>query len=107
LLEIFVSESRIGAGATLMVKQWMKKLPVVENDKPIGVVSSMDLIRAVPQLADLRRDLMKIRRKTPLKRVSSPKKGLATGLSMCLLQTTSSKVLYNDWERIKKERNRL
>jgi CBS domain-containing protein len=47
--------------ARLMAKKGIKKLPVVEDDRLVGIVTSMDLMRAGPRLVDLLEDLLRIR----------------------------------------------
>ena len=55
----------IEEASTLMVKNRIKKLPVVKDGRLLGIVSATDLIRAVPKLTDLREELLRIR-KQPL-----------------------------------------
>ena len=44
----------------LMVRKRIKKLPVVENDALVGIITSMDLMRAGPKLIDSLEDLLRI-----------------------------------------------
>jgi len=50
----------IEEAARLMVRKRIKKLPVVENDGFVGLITSMDLMRAGPKLIDLLEDLLRI-----------------------------------------------
>jgi predicted transcriptional regulator len=45
--------------AKLMTKKGLKKLIVVRNDKLVGIITSMDIIKAEPKLVDLLEDLLK------------------------------------------------
>ena len=44
--------------AEVMMKNRMKKLPVVKNEKVIGIVTATDLARSAPRLINLLNDLM-------------------------------------------------
>lgn len=45
--------------ARLMARKHIKKLPVVRDDKLVGIVTTMDLVREAPKLAALMEDLLK------------------------------------------------
>lgn len=53
-------DMKIDEAAKLMAKNNIKKLPVIEDGKLVGIVTSMDLVRAGPRLLDLLEDLMRI-----------------------------------------------
>ena len=44
--------------AEVMMKNRIKKLPVVKNEKVIGIVTATDLARSAPRLINLLNDLM-------------------------------------------------
>jgi CBS domain-containing protein len=44
--------------AEIMMKNRIKKLPVVKNEKVMGIVTATDLARSAPQLINLLNDLM-------------------------------------------------
>lgn len=48
--------------ARLMAKRKIKTLPIVEDDELVGIVTSMDLIRAAPKLVELLEDLLDVGR---------------------------------------------
>ncbi len=45
--------------ARLMARRKIKKLPVVENEKLVGIVTSMDVMRANPKIVGLLEELLK------------------------------------------------
>jgi len=45
--------------ARLMTKKNIKKLPVVRDNKLVGIITSMDLVREEPKLTALMRELIK------------------------------------------------
>lgn len=55
-------ETSIEDAAGLMAKKGIKKLLVVEDNKLVGIVSSMDLMRAGPKLVELLDELYQIRK---------------------------------------------
>lgn len=54
------SDVSIEEAARLMTKKRIKKLPVVENDRLVGIITSTDLMRAGPKLVYLLEDLLRI-----------------------------------------------
>ena len=48
--------------ARLMARNKIKKLPVVENEKLVGIVTSMDVMRANPKIVSLLEELLKTKR---------------------------------------------
>jgi len=48
--------------ARLMATRKIKKLPVVENQKLVGIVTSMDVMRANPKIVGLLEELLKTKR---------------------------------------------
>ena len=48
--------------ARLMATRKIKKLPVVENEKLVGIVTSMDVMRANPKIVGLLEELLKTKR---------------------------------------------
>lgn len=52
-VETIDPDINIEDAARLMTKKGIKKLPVVEDDSLVGIVTSMDLMRAAPELVDL------------------------------------------------------
>jgi CBS domain-containing protein len=48
--------------ASLMARRKIKKLPVVENGKLVGIVTSMDVMRANPKIVGLLEELLKTKR---------------------------------------------
>jgi len=50
-------EVSIEDAARLMVAKKIKKLPIIENGKLVGIVTSMDLMRASPKLVNLIEEL--------------------------------------------------
>jgi len=49
----------IEEAARLMTRKNIKKLPVVRDDKLVGILTSMDLVREEPKLTALMEDLLK------------------------------------------------
>ena len=54
-------EASIEEAAKLMANKKIKKLPVIEKGKLTGIVTSMDLMRAGPELISLLEELLKAR----------------------------------------------
>jgi len=52
-------EASLEEAAELMTKKGLKKLIVVRNDKLVGIITSMDIIKAEPKLVGLLEDLLK------------------------------------------------
>lgn len=50
----------IEEAAGLMAQKKIKKLPVIADDKLVGIVTSMDIMRAAPKLVNLLEDLLRI-----------------------------------------------
>jgi CBS domain-containing protein len=48
--------------AKLMTRKHIKKLPVVRDDKLVGIITTMDLVREAPKLAALMEDLLRASR---------------------------------------------
>ena len=48
--------------ARLMVSRKIRKLPVVEDEKLVGIVTSMDVMRANPKILSLLEELLKAKR---------------------------------------------
>ena len=48
--------------AKLMVRKRIKKLPVVRDDKLVGIITTMDLVREAPKLAALMEELLRASR---------------------------------------------
>ena len=48
--------------ARLMASRKIKKLPVVEDEKLVGIVTSMDVMRANPKIVGLLEELLKAKR---------------------------------------------
>lgn len=48
--------------AKLMVRKHIKKLPVVRDDKLVGIITTMDLVREAPKLAALMEELLRASR---------------------------------------------
>ncbi|UCC33121.1 MAG: CBS domain-containing protein [Candidatus Bathyarchaeota archaeon] len=48
--------------ARLMAGRKIKKLPVVENERLVGIVTSMDIVRANPKIIGLLEELLKTKR---------------------------------------------
>lgn len=48
--------------ARLMAGRKIKKLPVVEDEKLVGIVTSMDVVRANPKIVSLLEELLKTKR---------------------------------------------
>jgi len=53
------SDTSIEEAARLMAKKQIKKLPVVENDRLVGIITSMDIMRAAPMLFSLLEELLR------------------------------------------------
>ncbi len=51
-------DASIEEAARLMVKKGIKKLPVVENERLVGIITAMDFVRAGPRCVDLLEDLL-------------------------------------------------
>ena len=47
--------------ARLMAKKGVKKLPVTEDDRLVGIVTATDIMKAGPKLIDLLEDLLRTR----------------------------------------------
>jgi len=52
-------DATIEEAARLMSKKNFKKLPVVRDDKLVGIITSMDLVREEPKITALMKDLRK------------------------------------------------
>jgi CBS domain-containing protein len=52
-------ETSLEEAAKLMARKGLKKLIVVRNDKLVGIITSMDIIKAEPKLVGLLEDLLK------------------------------------------------
>jgi CBS domain-containing protein len=52
-------EASIEEAARQMAKKGVKKLLVVRDDKLVGIVTSMDIVREQPKLTELMEDLLK------------------------------------------------
>ena len=52
----------VEAAARLMVRRKIKKLPVVEDEKLVGIVTSMDVMKANPKIVSLLEELLKTKR---------------------------------------------
>jgi len=52
-------DASIEEAARLMTRKNIKKLPVVRDDRLIGIITSMDLVREEPKLTTLIEDLLK------------------------------------------------
>jgi CBS domain-containing protein len=48
--------------AKLMTRKHIKKLPVVRDNKLVGIITTMDLVREAPKLAALMEDLLRASR---------------------------------------------
>lgn len=48
--------------AKLMARKHIKKLPVVSDNKLVGIITTMDLVREAPKLAALMEDLLRASR---------------------------------------------
>ena len=48
--------------AKLMARKHIKKLPVVRDDKLVGIITTMDLVREAPKLAALMEELLRASR---------------------------------------------
>ena len=53
-------DTSVEDAARLMTKRGIKKLPVVKDGKLVGIVTSLDLMKAGPKLVDLLEDLLKL-----------------------------------------------
>jgi len=54
-----IEDASIEEAAKLMAKKRIKKLPVVRDDKLVGIITSMDVVREAPKLAELMESLLK------------------------------------------------
>lgn len=54
-----IEDASIEEAAKLMAKKRIKKLPVVRDDKLVGIITSMDLVREAPKLVELMESLLK------------------------------------------------
>jgi len=52
-------EASLDEAAKLMVKKGFKKLPVVQDGKLVGIITSMDIVREEPKLTKLLEDMLK------------------------------------------------
>lgn len=52
-------DASIEEAAKLMVRKRIKKLPVVRDNELVGIVTSMDIVREQPKLADLFEELLR------------------------------------------------
>lgn len=52
----------IEEAATLMAKNMIKKLPVIEGDRLVGIITTMDLMKAGPKLINVLEDLLRVSR---------------------------------------------
>lgn len=52
-------DASIEEAARLMTRKNIKKLPVVRDDKLVGIITSMDLVREEPKLTAMMEDLLK------------------------------------------------
>jgi len=55
-------DASVEEAARLMASRKIKKLPVVEDEKLVGIVTSMDVMRANPKIVDLLEELLKTKR---------------------------------------------
>jgi CBS domain-containing protein len=53
-------DTSIEDAAKIMTEKNIKKLPVIENDTLVGIVTSMDLVKAGPKLLVLLEDLLRL-----------------------------------------------
>jgi CBS domain-containing protein len=53
------SGSTIEETARLMAEKHVKRLPVIENDRLVGIVTSSDIVRASPIIVNILMDLLK------------------------------------------------
>ncbi|MFQ6064302.1 MAG: cyclic nucleotide-binding/CBS domain-containing protein [Candidatus Bathyarchaeia archaeon] len=53
------SDVSVEEAAELMARRKIKKLPVVEDGKLVGIITSMDVMRANPKIVGLFEDLLK------------------------------------------------
>ncbi len=58
------SETSIEEAARLMAKKRIKRLPVVEEDRLVGIITSSDIMKASPRLVSLLMELSQIRDST-------------------------------------------
>lgn len=54
-------DASIEESARLMAKKQIKKLPVVENGRLVGIITSMDIMRAAPKLVSILEELLRTR----------------------------------------------
>jgi len=52
-------EASLEEAAKLMVKKRFKKLPVVQNGKLVGIITTMDIVREEPKMMTLFEDMLK------------------------------------------------
>jgi CBS domain-containing protein len=52
----------IEEAASLMARRKIKKLPVVEDEKLVGIVTSMDVVRANPKIVSLLKETLEAKR---------------------------------------------
>jgi CBS domain-containing protein len=52
-------EASLEEAAKLMVKKGFKKLPVVQDSKLVGIITSMDIVREEPKMTKLFEDMLK------------------------------------------------
>jgi len=52
-------DASIEEAARIMSRKRIKKLPVVSGDKLVGIITSMDLVRAEPKLTALIESILK------------------------------------------------
>jgi CBS domain-containing protein len=52
----------IEEAATLMARNMIKKLPVMEGDKLVGIVTTMDLMKSAPKLINILEELLRVNR---------------------------------------------
>ncbi|UCD72647.1 MAG: CBS domain-containing protein [Candidatus Bathyarchaeota archaeon] len=55
-------DTSIEEAATLMAKNGIKKLPVMEDERLVGIVTTMDLMRAGPRLINVLEELLRVSR---------------------------------------------
>lgn len=55
-------DASVEEAARMMARKKIKKLPVVENEKLVGIVTSMDVMRANPKIISLLEELLKTKR---------------------------------------------
>ncbi len=55
-------DASVEEAARLMARRKIKKLPVVEDEKLVGIITSMDVMRANPKIISLLEELLKTKR---------------------------------------------